>query len=355
MTLADKKKRIQARLLRWFKKNQRGLPWRRTKDPYAVWISEIMLQQTQVATVIPYYEKFLKAFPTVRHLAKADLSEVLKVWEGLGYYSRARNLHRTSRIILNHFSGVIPDNRKDLLNLPGVGRYTAGAILSIAYNKEAPILDGNVKRVLSRLFAISGNPVKGETEGLLWQLSELLIPKGKASLFNQALMDLGAMTCTPKDPECLKCPLCGVCKGYASGKPERFPSKAVKKGIPHIEAVAAVIRKNGKVLIQQRPSKGLLGGLWEFPNWPLDGKKGLMEHLKQEVKGAFGLKVKCEGSFGTFKQAYSHFKLTLHVFDCYCLNRKTTGRWIPSQKLRSFPLSRIHRKIAEKVTPHPSP
>jgi len=215
------RKNIQKRLLRWFEKNERDLPWRKTTDPYAIWVSEIMLQQTQVATVIPYYLRFLKSFPTVRHLSKADLSKVLKVWEGLGYYSRARNLHRAAGIVMNHFNGKMPDQLEDLLHLPGIGRSTAGAILSFAFHKEAPILDGNAKRVFSRLFAVSGSPGEGKTEQLLWQISESLIPKGFSNPFNQALMDLGSMLCTPKEPDCNRCPLRHSCKGRASGKPER--------------------------------------------------------------------------------------------------------------------------------------
>jgi A/G-specific adenine glycosylase len=338
-----KKEKIQAKLLQWFKKNKRDLPWRKTKDPYAIWISEIMLQQTQVATVIPYYEKFLKAFPTVHHLAKANLSTVLKVWEGLGYYSRARNLHRASQIILKHFNGKIPNNLKDLLSLSGIGRSTAGAILSIAFNKKAPILDGNAKRVLSRVFAISGNPVRGKTEGLLWQLSESLVPKGKESFFNQGLMDLGAMICTPKDPQCLKCPLCDLCKAWGSGKPEKFPLSTIKKKIPHIKAVSAVIRKDEKVLLRQRPPEGLLGGLWEFPNWKIEEKRRLKLRLRSHIKKEMGLNV-------TFQQTYSHFKLTLHVFQCKYLDGEIMGRWVPFRKLQSLPLSRIHRRIAESVS-----
>jgi len=269
------KEKIQTRLLQWFKKNGRDLPWRKTRDPYAIWVSEIMLQQTQVATVIPYYQKFFKTFPTVRHLSKADLSKVLKVWEGMGYYSRARNLHRASQTILNHFGGKIPNNLKDLLSLPGIGRYTAGAILSIAFNKEAPILDGNVRRVLSRLFAITGNPVRGKTEGLLWHLSESLVPRGSASSFNQGLMDLGSMICTQKDPQCPRCPLRQFCKGRTSGHPERYPAKVIKKTIPHIKGVSAMIQKDGKVLLQQRPPKGLVGGVWGFPNWNIEERRRL--------------------------------------------------------------------------------
>jgi A/G-specific adenine glycosylase len=342
-------RKIQERLLEWYNKNGRNLPWRKTRDPYAIWVSEIMLQQTQVPTVIPYHKNFLKSFPTVRHLAKADLSKVLKLWEGLGYYSRARNFHRASQIVSNHFNGEIPDQLKDLLTLPGIGRYTAGAILSIAFNKPAPILDGNVRRVLSRLFAISGNPVRGKTEGLLWHLSGSLIPKGYASSFNQGLMDLGAMTCTPKEPQCSKCPLRDLCKGRASGEPERYPSKRLRKAIPHRESVSVVIEKDGKVLLNQRPPVGLLGGLWEFPNWPIEEKKDLKEYLKRKVKCEIGLKVKSKEPIGSFQQTFSHFKLTLQVFHCQHLDGKGRGRWIPITNLPLFPMSRIHRKIADTI------
>jgi len=342
--------KIQTRLLRWFEKNGRDLPWRETRDPYAIWVSEIMLQQTQVPTVIPYYKKFLKSFPTVRHLANADLSKVLKVWEGLGYYSRARNLHRASQILLSRFRGKIPDNLKDLLALPGIGKYTAGAILSIAFNKEAPILDGNVKRVLSRLFSVSGNPVRGKIEGLLWHLSESLIPKGFASPFNQGLMDLGSMVCTPKDPQCSRCPLHRHCKAKASGNPERYPSRVLKKRIPHIEAISGVILRQGKVLLNQRPPKGLLGGLWEFPNWKSEGKRGLRFRLRNYIKKEMGMNVKVKGSIGTFKQAFTHFKLILDVFTCEAIDGKGRGKWIPIKNLDQFAMPRIHRRIANVLS-----
>jgi A/G-specific adenine glycosylase len=342
------KGKIQTGLLQWFKKNGRDLPWRKTRDPYAIWVSEIMLQQTQVSTVIPYYLRFLKALPTVRHLAKADLSKVLKVWEGLGYYSRARNLHRASRIVSNHFNGKIPDNLTDLRTLPGIGRYTAGAILSIAFDKSAPILDGNVRRVLSRLFAISDAPASGKTEARLWHLSESLIPKGRASSFNQGLMDLGATICTPKEPQCPLCPLRDVCEGKASGEPERFPTKTIRKKIPHIEAVSAVILKNGKVFLQQRPPKGLLGGLWQFPNWKNEGKRRSRSRLKlsNDIKKETGMTAEVKEFIGTFRQTFSHFKLTLEVFHCRPLNGKGRGKWVPIQKLHALPMSRIHRRIA---------
>jgi A/G-specific adenine glycosylase len=349
VNLSLSKKRIQTKLLRWFEKYGRDLPWRRTRDPYAIWVSEIMLQQTQVATVIPYYQNFLKSFPTVHHLSKADLSKVLKVWEGLGYYSRARNLHLASQLVINRFHGIIPNNLTDLVSLPGIGRSTAGAILSFAFQKEAPILDGNAKRVISRLFAISDNPAKGKTEDLLWRISESLIPKGFSSPFNQALMDLGSTLCTPKEPNCDRCPLHDFCIGRASGRPEGYPAKGLRKMIPSVESVSAIIKRNGKILIDQRPPSGLLGGLWEFPNWRIETKKNLKQHLTENIKKGFKLKVKVGSPLGTFHQTYSHFKLTLQVFHCQAINGKRKGKWIPIKNLPLFPMSRIHRRIAEKI------
>ncbi len=351
MVTAVEKKQIQVKLLKWFEKNKRDLPWRKTRHPYAIWVSEIMLQQTQVTTVIPYYQKFLKSFPTLRHLAKSNLSKVLKVWEGLGYYSRARNLHRASQIVLNHFHGKIPDTLKDLLSLPGVGRSTAGAILSFAFHKEAPILDGNAKRVLSRVFAVPGSQGERKTEQLLWKISESLIPKGFSNPFNQALMDIGSMICTPKDPQCPKCPLKKHCHGYLSGKPERYPLRTIKKAIPHITALSAVIKKDGKVLLYQRPPKGFLGGLWEFPNWRNEGKQRsrLRLRLRNYIKKEMGMNVEVKEFIGVFQQTYSHFKLTLHVFYCQPLNGRGKGKWVPIRNLPLLPMSRIHRRIAELI------
>jgi A/G-specific adenine glycosylase len=387
------KEKIQTKLLQWFKKNGRDLPWRKTRDPYAIWVSEIMLQQTQVATVIPYYQKFLKSFPTLRHLARSDLTGVLKVWEGMGYYSRARNLHRASQIVLTRFHGKIPETLKDLLGLPGIGRSTAGSILSFAFHKDAPILDGNVKRVLSRLFAVSntdapnslslrgakrrsnpckneiaapfglamtckgdkllciGKPLRGKTEGLLWQISESLIPKGFSNPFNQALMDLGSMLCTPKDPQCPRCPLHRFCKGRASGEPERFPTKRLKRSVPHVESVSAVIKKDGKFFLKQRPLKGLLGGLWEFPNWRIEGKQRsrLRSRLRNTIKKEMEMNVEVKEFIGVFHQTYSHFKLTLHVFYCQHLNGKGKGKWVPIRNLPLLPMSKIHRRIAQVI------
>jgi len=346
------KEEIQKKLLKWFKRNGRDLPWRKTTNPYAIWVSEIMLQQTQVVTVIPYYKKFLKSFPTVRHLAEADISNVLKVWEGLGYYSRARNLHRASQIVLDRFRGIIPNNLKDLVSLPGIGRSTAGAILSFAFQKEAPILDGNTKRVISRLFAVSDNPTAAKTDDLLWRISESLVPKGYSYPFNQALMDLGSMLCTVKEPDCPRCPLGAVCKGRASGKPERYPSKRIRKTIPHVESVSAVIKRDGKVLLRQRPPSGLLGGLWEFPDWWTKGKQssGLRMRLRNHIKKDIGITTDVKELIGTFKQTFSHFKLTLRVYHCQAIGRKRKGHWVAIRSLHLYPMSRIHRQIANLIS-----
>jgi len=349
MKQAPMNKDIQTKLLRWFKRKGRNLPWRRTTDPYAIWISEIMLQQTQVSTVIPYYQKFLKAFPTVRHLARTNLSNVLRVWEGLGYYSRARNLHRACQIVLDRFRGIIPNDPKHLLSLPGIGRSTAGAILSFAFHKDAPVLDGNAKRVISRLFAVSDNPTAGKTDDLLWRISESLVPKGYSNPFNQALMDLGSMTCTVKEPGCAGCPLRDVCKARASGKPEKYPSKRIKKTIPHVGSVSAVIKRDGKVLLRQRPPSGLLGGLWEFPNWRITEKSNLKMSLRNHIRKDIGITANVEEFIGTFHQTFSHFKLTLQVYHCQATNGRGKGEWVRIRSLHLFPMSRIHRKIAEKV------
>jgi A/G-specific adenine glycosylase len=352
MIQSSSTRNIQKKLLKWFKKNGRDLPWRKTRDPYAIWVSEIMLQQTQVITVIPYYRKFLNAFPTVGDLARANLSNVLKVWEGLGYYSRARNLHRASQIVLHRFRGVIPHDVKDLLSLPGIGRSTAGGILSFAFHKDAPILDGNAKRVISRLFAVSDNPTAGKTNHLLWRLSESLVPKGLSNPFNQALMDLGSVLCTVKEPDCARCPLRNACKARASGKSENYPSKRIRKAIPHVESVSAVIKRNGKVLLRQRPPSGLLGGLWEFPNWTMKGKQRsrLSLRLRNHVKKDIGITIKVKKLIGTFRQTFSHFKLTLQVYHCQAINAKRKGNWVAIQNLHLFPMSRIHRRIADSIS-----
>lgn len=343
------KRTIRRRLLRWFARNQRPLPWRQTCDPYAIWVSEVMLQQTRVATVVSYYRQFLKAFPTVRSLARADLSRVLRVWEGLGYYARARSLHEAAKIIVERFGGRLPDRLEALQGLPGIGRYTAGAILSIAYNQNTPVLDGNVKRVLSRLFAISGEPNRAKTQNLLWGIAQTLLPQGHAGAFNQALMDLGATTCTPRNPGCSVCPLNDLCKGFTSGAPEKYPLQVRRKGLPHITALGAVLRRDDSVFLRRRPAEGLLGGLWEFPTWQCQGQGDPRKELQNLLNGKRKPGVKVGHSLGTFEQTFSHFRLTLHVYACYDFSGGIEGEWIPVKNLSSTPLPRLHRRIANRL------
>lgn len=343
------KRTIRQRLLRWFARNQRPLPWRQARDPYAIWVSEVMLQQTQVATVVPYYQRFLKTFPTVRSLARADLSKVLRVWEGMGYYARARALHHAAKIIVERFGGRLPDGLEALQSLPGIGRSTAGAILSIAYNRKAPVLDGNVKRVLSRLFAISEEPKRTKTQDLLWEIAQSLLPQDQAGAFNQALMDLGATICIPRNPACSKCPLHSLCKGLISGAPEKYPPKVRRKALPHIRALGAVIQRNGRVLLRRRPAEGLLGGLWEFPSWPYQGEIDPQEELHNLLEGKRGHGVKVGRLLGIFEQTFTHLKLTLYVFACRISSGAMEGEWIRVKDLSSVPMSRLHRKIVSRL------
>jgi len=340
---------LATRLLRWYKKEGRDLPWRRTSDPYAIWVSEIMLQQTQVATVIPYYERFMAAFPTVSDLAHAPLGTVLKVWEGLGYYARARNLRKAARIISDQYQGIMPEDIGALTSLPGIGRSTAGAIVSIAYGKKAPILDGNVRRVLCRLFAIRKNPSLAPVQKKLWGLSEGLVPEKDPRSFNQALMDLGAMVCLPKDPDCPACCLKPFCLAYQKGIQKSLPIKSPGKKIPHYHVAVGVIWKGKKVLITQRPLEGLLGGLWEFPGGKLKEGEPPAIAVAREIQEELKIAVSVENLIGIVRHAYSHFRITLHAFHCRYRDGapRTLNpyRWVSPGELDRFAFPAANRKI----------
>lgn len=340
---------LATRLFRWYKKEGRDLPWRRTSNPYAVWVSEIMLQQTRVATVIPYYERFMSAFPTMADLAHAPLGKVLKVWEGLGYYARARNLQKAARIISEQYAGKMPDNIETLVSLPGIGRSTAGAIISIAYGKKAPILDGNVRRVLCRLFAIRQNPSLLPVQKRLWKISERIVPEKHAQSFNQALMDLGAMVCMPKRPSCIACCLSSLCLARSKGLQETLPVKSLKKKVPHYPVAVGVIWRGGKVLITQRPAQGLLGGLWEFPGGKLIGGEEAARAAAREILEELNITATVGDLICTVKHAYSHFRITLHAFHCRYKKGllKTTHpyRWVSLDELNHYAFPAANRKI----------
>ncbi|HRI67339.1 MAG TPA: A/G-specific adenine glycosylase [Polyangium sp.] len=256
---------LASALVRWFDKSARDLPWRRTRDPYAIWLSEVMLQQTRVETVIPYYERFLTRFPNVRDLAHADIDDVLALWSGLGYYRRARELHRCAKEVVNKHGGVFPAEVADLRALRGIGPYTAGAISSIAFDKSVPLVDGNVARVLARLFAIELDMKSTAGMREAWATAESIVPKDEPGKFNQALMELGATICIPRDPACLVCPVREPCRARATGRERELPIMSAKKASPKVPMVAVVVEQDGKVLFGRRKEGGLFGGLWEPP------------------------------------------------------------------------------------------
>ncbi|MFZ5884691.1 MAG: A/G-specific adenine glycosylase [Chloroflexota bacterium] len=340
---------LQTRLLAWYHKNKRTLPWRDHPDPYAVWVSEIMLQQTRVETVIPYFKKWMRRFPTVQALADASERDVLNAWEGLGYYSRARNLHKAARVIAREHGGTLPRSVDDLLKLPGIGRYTAGAIASIAFGADEPALDGNIKRVYARLFDVTEPVDSPQGEKMLWDIARQNLPKGKAGDFNQALMDLGAMLCFPKNPRCLLCPLRELCKARATGTQELRPVKKPRKSVPHHVHAAGVIVRRGRVLLAQKPSKGLLGGMWEFPNGRVEGDPA--GELAQVLEAGYRLKVQRKEALGVVQHAYTHFKATVHAFRCDLLEMSDVSalQWVAIGKLGEYPMGKIDRWIANAL------
>lgn len=343
---------LAARLLTWYDDHRRDLPWRRTHNSYHIWVAEVMLQQTQVATAIPYFERFLARFPTVEVLAAASLDEVLKLWEGLGYYARARHLHAAARQVVSEFGGQVPDTMDDLLSLPGVGRYTAGAILSIAYGQDVPALDGNVRRVFSRLLAIKEDVTRGAGQRRLWALAKKLLPPGQAGDFNQSLMDLGAMVCTPRAALCGQCPLAEDCQARKLGQQEQFPLRPPRRALPHYDIAAGVVwNDQGDFLIAQRPLDGMLGGLWEFPGGKQEPGETLQDCLRRELLEELDIEVAVGELLTVVKHAYTHFSITMHVFHC----RIVAGRpralgcagwcWVTLDDLSRFAFSAADHQV----------
>jgi len=301
-------------LLTWFEANRRDVPWRRNPTPYRVWVSEIMLQQTRTDTVLPYYLRWMRRFPTVHALAAADLGDVLKAWEGLGYYARARNLHASAKIVSAQLSGRLPADPDALRRLPGIGRYTANAISSIAFGHDVPVVDGNVSRVLSRLLALEGDDRSPRNQERLWAVAATLLPPGQAGTFNPALMEFGARVCTPRRPRCLECPLARDCAAYRRGDPEALPSRFSKK-IPTQEVAIAILRRGDRVFVQRRPADGFLGGLWEFPGGKREAKETLDECLRRELREEVGFRGALGGEIARIRHAYSIAKVDLHAFE----------------------------------------
>ncbi len=348
-------------LLEWYRQHGREFPWRQpAPDPYTVWVAEVMLQQTRTETVRPYFERWMQRFPTLESLAQAHPDEVLALWEGLGYYRRALALWRAAREVMERFGGRLPQDPETLQRLPGIGRYTAHAIASIAFGRDVPVVDGNVKRVLARLFALEEPVDRPAGERRLWELAQEHLPPGRASAYNQALMDLGATICTPRAPACERCPLRPWCRAYARGEPTRWPRRTPKKPIPHYRVVAGVIRRGNRVLLARRPEGRLLGGLWEFPGGKMEPGETQAQALQRELWEELGVRVAVGERLGVFRHAYSHFRITLEALCARILEGEPTPRegqqlaWVAIPRLHEYPMGKVDRQIARLLLREPT-
>jgi A/G-specific adenine glycosylase len=345
---------VRQALLSWYTVQGRQLPWRNIDNPYAIWVSEIMLQQTQVKTVLPYYHRWLDQFPTVEELAAADLQTVLKAWEGLGYYARARNMHRAAQQIVADHQGRIPEDFDQLTALPGIGKTTAGGILSSAFNAPHAILDGNVKRVLARLIALEKPPTKALNQ--LWQFSERLLDPVNPRDFNQALMDLGATLCTRRQPDCPRCPWQRYCRAYNLNVQSELPMSETKGPLPHKHIGVAVIwNDRDEILIDRRKQEGLLGGLWEFPGGKIEPEETVEACIRREIQEELGIQVEVGDLLVTVTHTYSHFKVTLNVHHCTHISGEPQPiecdeiRWVTLDTIDQYPFPKANIRIIEAL------
>lgn len=341
---------LAGRLLDWYRTHGRDLPWRRTRDPYHIWVSEVMLQQTRVETVIPYFERWIAQFPTPEALASAPQEQVLKAWEGLGYYVRARNLQEAVQEVVARYGGAVPDDPDALARLKGVGPYTAGAILSIAFNRPVPAVDGNVLRVIARLYNIAADISLPSTRRVITELVQEMMPEGQAGDFNQALMDLGATICTPKSPKCLLCPLREGCEGWKAGRVGELPVKGKARAPRPVERVAAVVEHQGRLLMVRRPPGGLLGGLWELPGDDVPAGADAEETLRAIFWNRFGVEVVVGEHLTDVTHVFSH--VAWHV-RCYRaglapgheIRESADVRWASRSEVDGFPMPTVQRKV----------
>ncbi len=336
-------------LLNWFQLYQRELPWRQTKDPYAIWVSEIMLQQTRVETVLPYYRRFLERFPTVEHLAKAQIDEVLKLWEGLGYYTRAKNLHRAAQVIQQKYQSVFPQSHSEVLALPGIGDYTAGAIMSIAYGQPFPAIDGNVLRVIARLQLIQKDSSLPQTKAEVATFLKEVFPLEQASDFTQALMELGALVCLPMTPKCTLCPIQDHCQAKQRNMQQELPIKP-KKTLPKREKrYLAIIQQGDKILMNKRPMAGLLGGLWEFPGVESKNKQDFVRNFKEQ----FGLTIIPQVHKLDTSHVFSHRIWEMKVYYAELVSGEVTTaadlHWIPIDQLNTIAIPSAFQKIKDSL------
>ncbi len=341
---------LAPRLLPWFEAHGRDMPWRLDHHPYRLLVAVIMLQQTQVATVIPYHRRFLRAFPSLRALAVAPVEDVLKLWEGLGYYSRARNLHRAAQVIMAAHGGRVPRTDRELRALPGVGAYTAAAVRSIAFDEPVAAIDGNVLRILSRVFWLPGGGREGKEKQRAEGLAQAAVPPDHPGDYNQALMDLGAVVCTPRAPQCGVCPLGDLCRAYARGQAEGIPPRR-RAALRTVHAVAGLVRKGGKLLLAQRPREGIWGGLWELPNVELADGADPAEAFAAYLREALGLQVELSDARATHTYAVTNRQVRLTVLSGTVLGGRircrehTCARWFAPGELETVALPAPHRKV----------
>lgn len=357
---ASERQSFRRRLLSWYAKHKRDLPWRSSRDPYRVWISEIMLQQTQVATVRDYFARFVAKFPDVHRLASASEPEVLRLWEGLGYYRRARQLHAAAKQIVAENCGQFPSDPTELQRLPGIGRYTAGAIASIAFGMRAPILEANTIRLFSRLIAFRGNSHSQSGQRPLWRAAEEILPQKQVAEFNQALMELGSLVCTPSEPECPKCPLSTLCAARAAGLQHEIPVAKPRKAYSEVREAAVIVRKNGSVLVRQCATDERWAGLWDFPRFAVEahGPLFVQDELATKVESQTGITCAAGVHLKTMKHGITRYRITL---DCYSADfiggrvrsaKHAVVKWLRIRELSLLPLSTTGRKIAQLITSH---
>lgn len=347
--------RLSQSLLSWFRRNQRLLPWRADRNPYRIWVSEVMLQQTQVATVIPYFERFLQAFPTLAHLAAADLQDVLRYWEGLGYYRRARDLHRAAQILASRRQ--FPTEPHELQGVPGMGRYTVNAVLSQAFDRRLPILEANSVRVLCRLFGRTEDPARNPLRKWLWQAAEELLPAKNVGEFNQAIMELGALVCEPVAPACDRCPIRRFCAARMKGMQDAIPLRRKPPVQQTVQEVAIVPRRGDRVLLVQRPAiASRWANLWEFPHGELRDGETHQSAARRFLKELTGLEARALAELMTVRHTVTRFAITMVCMEARCTGGRfrssfyQRGKWLTLVELAEFPLSSPQRRLVGRIS-----